>query len=205
MSSILLVTSSPRGDTSLSTEVARELADRLAAGDPGSTIVHRDLAADPLPHVDADFAAGIYTPAEDRTPEQSHAVARSDRMVDELLAADTVIVATGMINFSVSSALKSWIDHVARAGRTFRYGETGPEGLAAGRKVYLVVASGGVYSQGPAASFNFAEPYLRAVLGFLGMTDVETVLIEGVAMGPEAAQDAVSKARDCTEKLAAAA
>lgn len=204
MSSILLVTSSPRGDASHSTRVATELAQRLAAT-PGSTLAVRDLARDPLPNIDAAFASGIGKPAGERSAAQAAAVAASDAAVDELLAADVVVLATGLINFGIASTLKAWIDHVARSGRTFRYGADGPQGLAAGKRVYLVLASGGVYSQGPAAAFDHAVPYLRSALGFLGMTDVEVIRIEGVAMGADAERAALAKARDQVSGLAAAA
>ncbi|PSH64085.1 MULTISPECIES: FMN-dependent NADH-azoreductase [Phyllobacterium] len=205
MSSILLVTSSPRGAASHSTRVATELAQKLQAKTPGAKIVTRDLANNPLPHIDADYTSGIYTPAESRSAQQQSVVGVSDAIVDELFAADAVVIATGLINFNISSTLKSWIDHIARAGKTFSYGADGPKGLVTGKKVYVVIASGGVYSSGPAASFDHATPYLKATLGFLGMTDVEVVRIEGVAMGPEAEAKAISSALDYTSDLALAA
>ncbi|TXR48357.1 FMN-dependent NADH-azoreductase [Phyllobacterium endophyticum] len=205
MSSILLITSSPRGSASHSTRVATELALKLQAKKPGAKITTRDLANNPLPHIDADYATGIYTPAESRSRQQQSVVGVSDALVDELLAADAIVIATGLINFNISSTLKAWIDHIARAGKTFSYGADGPKGLVTGKKVYLVIASGGVYSSGPAASFDHATPYLKATLGFLGMTDVEVIRIEGVAMGPEAEEKAVTSALNLTGNLALAA
>ena len=202
--SILLVTSSPRGSASHSTHIATELARRLKAADPGSTLVARDLASKPLPHIGSDYSAGIYTPPEQRNPRQTEVVGVSDEVVDELFAADTVIIATGLINFSISSTLKSWIDHVARAGRTFSYGKDGPKGLVTGKKVYIVLASGGVYSEGPAIQFDHAIPYLRTALGFIGLTDVEVIRVEGVGMGPEATDAALKKATDRVNALALA-
>jgi FMN-dependent NADH-azoreductase len=205
MSSILLVTSSPRGAASHSTRVATELAQKLQAKTPGSKIVMRDLASDPLPHIDSDYSSGIYTPVESRSPRQHTVVGLSDAIVDELFAANAIVIATGLINFNISSTLKAWVDHIARAGKTFSYGAEGPKGLVTGKKVYIVIASGGVYSSGPAAAFDHAVPYLKTALGFLGMTDVEVVRIEGVAMGPEAEAKAVSSALDQTSDLALAA
>lgn len=205
MSNILLVTSSPRGEASLSSRVARQLVERLSADDPVAKLVHRDLNVDPLPHIGEAFAVGSRKPANERDEAEAAAVDVSDAAVDELLAADTVVIATGLINFSISSTLKSWIDNVLRAGRTFRYTESGPEGLARGKKAYVVVASGGVYSKGPAASLNHADPYLRTALGFIGITDVEVIRVEGVALGPDAAEQAVEKALGETEQLLAAA
>ncbi|MFC7400103.1 FMN-dependent NADH-azoreductase [Chelatococcus sp. GCM10030263] len=204
MSSILLLTSSPRAE-SLSTRIAAELAEKIKAQRPGSVIVHRDLVTSPLPHIDHHFTAAINKSADARTAEESRAIEASDALVDELLAADTVILATGLINFNISSLLKAWIDNIVRAGRTFKYGDTGAIGLAGGKKVYVVLASGGVYSQGPAASMNHAVPYLKFVLGFIGITDVEIIYVEGLAMGPEAAEKAIGAAKSRVEELALAA
>ena len=204
MSSILLLTSSPRPD-SLSTKIATELAEKIKTNNPGKTLVHRDLAADNLPHIDGPFTAAIRMPADARTPEQQELVKVSDALVDELLAADTLVIGTGLINFNIYSSLKTWIDNIARAGRTFTYTETGPKGLVTGKKAYIVLASGGVYSEGPAAPLNHAVPYLKSVLAFIGITDVETVYIEGVAFGPEAAEKAIGAAQARASELALAA
>ena len=203
MSNILLVTSSPRGEASLSTRIATELAEKLKAAQPGSTVTAHNLVKAPLPHIVPDYASGIYTPADDRSPEQAKVVAVSDSAVEELLAADTVILATGMINFNISSNLKSWIDHIARSGVTFKYGPNGPEGLVTGKKTYIVLASAGVYSEGPATVMDFAIPYLKGVLGFVGLTDVEIVRIEGLAMGEDAVKAAMVKAEKQIDAIAA--
>lgn len=203
--SILLVTSSPRGGASHSTRIATELAHRLQEADPSASLVVRDLAAHPLPHIDSDYAAGIYTPPEKRNARQTELVSASDTAVDELFAADTIILATGLINFSISSTLKSWIDHVARAGRTFSYGKDGPKGHLSGKKVYIVLASGGVYSEGAAVPLDHAIPYLSTALGFIGLTDVEVIRVEGVGLGPEATDSALKKATARVSSLALAA
>ncbi|MCF6111691.1 FMN-dependent NADH-azoreductase [Mesorhizobium muleiense] len=192
--SILLVTSSPRGAASHSTRIATELAEKLLAADPSAKLVARDLVANPLPHIDPDYSTGIYTPAEARTERQAAVVGVSDGVLDELFAADTIILATGFINFGISSTLKSWVDHISRTGKTFAYGENGPKGLVTGKKVYIVLASGGIYSEGAAVQMDHAIPYLRSVLGFIGMTDVEVIRIEGVGMGPDAITAALAKA-----------
>lgn len=205
MPSILLITSSPRGEASHSTRLATDLAQKLRDAQPGNRLVKRDLAREPLPHIGSDFASGIYMPEEARTPEQARAVAVSDAAVDELFAAHQIVIAAGMINFAIPSALKAWFDNVVRAGRTFRYSANGPEGLVKNKKVYLVMASGGVYSQGPAASFDHAVPYMKSILAFMGMTDVEVIRIEGVAMGADAERQAVSKAQGLVSEYALAA
>lgn len=199
---VLLVTSSPRGAESVSSKVAAELAGALAKG---GAVVTRDLGANPVPHLDTVSTAAIRKAPADRTPEEAAAADYSDALVAELLAADTVVLASGLINFGLYSTLKSWVDNIARAGVTFRYTEAGPEGLVKGKKVYVVLASGGVYSQGPAAAMNHAVPYLKTVLGFLGMTDVEVVAVEGLAFGPEAAEKAIAAALARTGELASAA
>ncbi|NEJ70995.1 FMN-dependent NADH-azoreductase [Rhizobium phaseoli] len=204
MSSILLLTSSPRAD-SLSTPIAVDLAEKLKGQNPGSVLVRRDLAANPLPHIDDLFTGAIRKPAEARTAEEVAAVKTSDELVNELFAADTIVISTGLINFNIYSSLKTWIDNVARAGVTFKYTESGPVGLLTGKKVYVVLTSGGVYSQGPAAPLNHAVPYLKSVLGFLGITDIETIYVEGLAFGPEAAEKAIDAAKSRVQEIALAA
>jgi FMN-dependent NADH-azoreductase len=194
MSKVLLITSSPRGDASHSSRIARTLADRLASGDPRSTVVARDLFRKPLPHIGEDFVTALDTPPENRTPAQNAAVALSDHLIAELFAADVIVIASAMINFGVSSTLKTYIDYILRKGATFRYTANGPEGLVQGKKAYIVQASGGVYSEGALKSFNFQDTYLKHVLGFIGVTDVEIVHIEGIAFGPEATEKALSAA-----------
>jgi FMN-dependent NADH-azoreductase len=201
MTKILLITSSPRGTASHSTRVARSLAEKL--GGSNSTIVVRDLAREPLPHVDDSFAKNRDTPADRLTPSQKAVLELSDALVEELLAADVIVIAAAMINFGIPSTLKAYIDHVLRPGRTFRYTEKGPEGLVRGKKVYLVVARGGVYSEGFMQSLNFQDTYLKAALAFIGLKDIEVLAIEGLAFGPDAATKAVSAALARVDALAA--
>jgi FMN-dependent NADH-azoreductase len=204
MTNILYVTTSPRGPESYSRRVANQVLDEVRARHPDATVTVRDLARDPLPHIDEDFVAATRGPNGPQTAAQKAIRATSDALVDELLKADIVVIAAGMINFTIPSTLKSWIDYVARAGRTFSYSEAGPKGLATGKQVILVAASGGIYSDKRA--LDFQVPYLKHVLGFLGMTDVEVVDVEGTAYGPEAAEKAVTAAsRKVTEGCARAA
>jgi FMN-dependent NADH-azoreductase len=205
MSKILVITSSPRGEESLSNKFSNELATKLAAQTAGSEIISRDIAANPIPHLDDVTVSAIRKPAEARNAQEAEAVNLSDALVEELLSADTVVIGTGLINFNIYSGLKSWIDNVARAGLTFRYTENGPIGLATGKKVYVVLAAAGVYSDGPAAPMNHAVPYLKTVLGFMGMTDVEVLYIEGLAFGPEAVEKAIASAFAKIEEYATAA
>lgn len=204
MSNILLVTSSPRGDESVSTKVATDLAAALAAS-AGKTVVTRDLGQNPIAHLDTVTTSAIRKAPADRSPEEATAAETSDALVAELFAADSIVIASGLINFNIYSGLKSWIDNIARAGVTFRYTAEGPEGLVTDKKVYIVLASAGVYSDGPAAPLNHAVPYLKTVLGFLGMKNVEVVYVEGLAFGPDAVAKALASAESRTKELALAA
>lgn len=190
MKNILLIQSSPRRSGSLSRTVAQSVVHDLHAHQPQAKVVIRDLAANPPSHVGLSLIIGIHAPTEKRAPDQATAVALSDRLVDELLEADVLVIGVPMHNFGLPSTLKAWIDHIVRPGRTFSYGANGPEGLVKGKRVILVLSRGGVYSNGPAKPFDFQEPYLRIVLGFLGITEVDVVRVEGVAtdaIGPEKA------------------
>ena len=206
---ILHVTSSSRGSASYSNRVAAEVLDELRARDPGATVTTRDLARAPLPHIGDDFVAATRAPNGPQTDEQRALLAQSDALVDELLAADLIVIAAPMINFTIPSNLKTWIDYVARAGRTFSYSEKGPQGLVTGKQVIVVAARGGIYS-GAGNALDFQLPYLKSVLGFLGMTDVEVLEVEGTAYGPDAAEKAVAAATaklhaQCDQRAAAVA
>lgn len=191
MSNVLLIHSSVFGENSQSLGLARDFLKRY----PHRSVVERALTPETMPHLDGATFAAMGTPADQHTSSQRAATALSDELIAELEAADTIVLAVPMYNFSIPSTLKAWIDHVARRGRTFRYSENGPEGLLKGKKVFVVAARGGVYSKGaPAAAFDFQEPYLRAVLGFIGLSDVTFVHLEGLAMGPEAANTNLGKA-----------
>jgi len=189
---ILYVTSSSRGSESYSNRVAQNVLDELLARHPDASVTVRDLARAPLPHIGDDFVAATRSPSGPQTDAQRALLAQSDALVDELFAADLIVIAAPMINFTIPSNLKAWIDYVARAGRTFRYSEKGPEGLVTGKQVIVVAARGGIYADGNA--LDFQVPYLKGALAFLGMTDVEVIEVEGTAFGPDAAEKAVAAA-----------
>jgi FMN-dependent NADH-azoreductase len=193
MTNVLMLLSSPRGQASLSTKVARALADRLSS-EPGATLKVRDLASDALPHIDPAYVVGRMLPPEQRTPAQAEAAALAETLVDELKAADVLVIAASMINFALSSTLKAWIDHVVWPGRTMITTPNGPKGLIGGKKVYVVVASGGVYSSGPMVANDMLVPYLKQILGFIGITDIETIRAEAQSLGPEAAEKGAAAA-----------
>jgi FMN-dependent NADH-azoreductase len=190
---ILNIISSPRKGESFSTKLGNAVIEKLQAANPGSTVKVRDLTNKPFPHLEEAHLQSFFTPAESRTPEQQEAIRHSDESIAEIMAADTIVIDAPLYNFGIPSTLKAWVDHVARAGVTFRYTAAGPEGLVKGKKVYVAMSSGGVYSEGPAASYDFVAPYLKAVLGFLGMTDVTVFRVEGLAI-PDLQPTALDKA-----------
>ena len=194
MKKILNIISSPRGNASYSIKLANTLIDRLQAAYPGSVVTTHDLTATPFPHLEEVHIASFNTPAESRTDEFRDAILHSDQAIDELLDADIVIIGAPMYNFGIPSTLKTWIDHIVRAKKTFGYSEKGAEGLVKGKKVYLVVSMGGIWT-GDNASFDFVVPYLRTILGFIGMADITVVKAEGLAM-PDKQAVALEKAME---------
>ena len=189
---ILHIISSPR-PASFSIQLGHQIIEKLLAAHPGSTVSERNLAAHPLPHLEEAYLQSLYTPPANHTPAQQVAMRHSDEAIQELRAAGVLVLGAPFYNFGIPATLKSWIDHLCRPSVTFRYTAAGPEGLILGKKVYIALASGGVYSEGPMAGYDFVVPYLRATLGFLGLTDVEVVRVEGVAI-PELAASALPKA-----------
>ena len=184
MNQILIVEASPRGPESLSRAVSRTLALRLRAKFPEARLVYRDLTESAIPHPDAGTIKAIAS----KNPEEAfpgHASARlSDECTEELQSSDLLVIATPMWNFSIPSALKAWIDLVVRPGRTFAYTEAGVQGLAKVKRAILIVASGGVFTEGSWKPWDFAEPYLRRILSFIGIEDVQTVRAEGSNIPP---------------------
>ena len=187
-------------ESSHSRRLSAHLVERLRGAHPDASVVRRDVVAETLPHVDTRIRAAWSEDAE-RTAELDEIGTRSRSLVDELKGADVIVVGSPMYNFTVPSTLKAWIDHVAIAGQTFRYTENGPEGLLSDKRVYLALASGGVYSEGPAAGNEFLDSYLRAVFRFLGLSDVSTVRAEGTAMGPDRSAAAMDAAKAEIDRL----
>ena len=174
-----------------STRVADAIAARLQSVNPGAHVTVRDLSRNPHPILDEAALGALFTPADQRTPQQAARVALDDALIAEVQAADALVLGVPMYNLGVPVQLKSWIDAIARAGVTFRYTEKGPEGLLGGKKVYVGLARGGRYRD---TSFDTQVPYLKTVLGFLGITDVSFVYAEGLNMGPEAAKQGFAEA-----------
>lgn len=187
---ILQINSSARHGAN-STRVADSIVAKLTALQPSANVVLRNLAADPHPILDEAALGALFTPADQRTPEQAARVALDDALIAEVQAADVIVLGVPMYNLGVPVQLKTWIDAIARAGVTFRYTEKGPEGLLKGKKVYVALARGGRYRDTP---FDTQVPYLRTVLGFLGITDVSFIYAEGLNMGPDAAVQGFAEA-----------
>jgi len=178
---LLDINSSPLGEASISRHLTAEFVENWKLARPDGTVLNRDLTTTSIPPVSGAWVGAVYTPEEARTPAQRELLALSDTLIAELQAADEYVFGVPMHNFSVPSVLKLWIDQIARVNKTFSYATGTPVGLLTGKKATLIIASGGIYDKGTAmASFNFVEPYLRTVLGFLGVTDT-TFLAAGGA------------------------
>ncbi|MBL8471096.1 MAG: NAD(P)H-dependent oxidoreductase [Rhodocyclaceae bacterium] len=197
---ILQVNSSARGATSVSSQLAADIVQKLLAEGTNGKVVLRDLGRTPHPVLDEAALQALFTPEDARTPEQQARVALDDALIAEIQAADVVVLGVPTYNFGVPVQLKNWIDAIARARVTFRYTENGPQGLLTGKTVYVAATRGGVYRGTPA---DTVEPYLRNVLGFLGMQDVRFVFAEGLAMGEEAAGASLAAARQQIEAAVA--
>lgn len=196
MSKLLFIKSSILGRDSKSSLVAQEFVETWKQKHSDAQVVTRDLGASPISHLAFDHLGAVMTPAEKRSSEQADSVAAADALIGELEEADTIVIASPMYNFSISTNLRAWIDHVVRAGRTFRYTEEGrPEGLLKNKKVVVVTGRGGVYSEGPLSAFDFQEPYLRTILGFIGLTNITFIHVEGLRISPDAAAKGIAKAR----------
>jgi FMN-dependent NADH-azoreductase len=195
---ILQINSSARTAGSHSTRLAQDVVQRLQAAHPEAALTLRDLGKTPHPALDEATLQALFTPADQRSAAQTARVAQDEALIAEVQAADVLVLGVPMYNFGVPAALKNWIDAIARAGVTFKYTDQGPVGLLAGKKVYVTLARGGLYRDTPA---DTQVPYLKTVLGFLGMTDLQFVYAEGLAMGSEAEQKALASAEAQIEAM----
>lgn len=202
MSNILVINSSAAGGDSVSRVLVADAVTRLLEAEPNAKITHRDLGENPPPHLISQTLNGVRGTA---TTETEFAARRlSDELIDELKAADTVVIGAPMYNFSVPTTLRAWFDHVLRAGHTFKYADGAVRGLLGGKRVIVIESRGGLYSEGPAQAVDFQEPYLRHLLGFIGLTDVTFVRAEKIGYGPEARTASVEAARAQLAEIAAA-
>jgi FMN-dependent NADH-azoreductase len=182
MPTLLHIDSSPLGDASVSRQLSKEFVQNWKEANPSGKIITRDLNATSLKPVTGEWVGAAYTPEDARTSAQRELLAPSDILVAELQAADEYVFGVPMHNFGIPSVLKLWIDLIARAGKTFSYANGAPQGLLGGKKATFLVASGGTYDADTAmASYNFVEPYLGTVFGFLGVTDIRFIHAGGAA------------------------
>ncbi|XOZ32423.1 FMN-dependent NADH-azoreductase [Halomonadaceae bacterium KBTZ08] len=200
MTTILQLNNSVFGDNGQSSQLADEFVAKRREAEPGVRVIRRDLAAEPVDHLTAERFSAALTAPEERTPEQAREAALADTLIEELQTADEVVIGAPTYNFNVASTLKTWFDHVARAGTTFQYTENGPVGLLSGKTAYVFLTSGGQYA---GTDMDFQKPYVQHFLGFLGIEDVHVVRAEGLAMGETAANEALAGARKSIEQLTA--
>jgi FMN-dependent NADH-azoreductase len=201
MTQLLHIDSSLFSADGASSTLARQFVESLRARDPGLQVTHRDLGRDPVPHLDAARLGAISTPAVERTPEQQAIAAAADALIAELQAADLLVLGVPMYNFSVPTPLKAWFDHVARAGTTFRYTDNGPEGLLQGKRTVVFTSRGGLHRD---QATDTVSPWLRTMLGFLGIDQVRFVYAEGLNLGDAARAAGLDAASRETGQLAAA-
>ena len=188
MTNILVLKSSVVGTAS----VSNQLVDALIARVPGATVTTRDLGADPVPHLLPASVSGLFGNREGAAGETAD---RADLVTAELKAADVVVIGAPMYNFGIASTLKAWFDHVLRAGVTFQYTAEGPKGLLSGKRAIVMESRGGFYSAGPTMALDAQEPHLRALLEFIGITDITFIRAEKLAVSPEAKAESIASAR----------
>ncbi|MEC4814637.1 MAG: FMN-dependent NADH-azoreductase [Scytonema sp. PMC 1069.18] len=205
MAHILHLDSSPRGERSFSRQFSSEFVSAWKNSHPGDTVTYRDLGHNPVPHVDEAWIAGAFTPPDARTPELTKAIDLSDSLIDEFLAADRYVFGIPMYNFNVPSVFKAYIDHIIRVGRTFAVDEKGGfNGLVEGKKMLIITSRGGDFSPGsPAAPFDFQEPFLRAVFGFIGIGDVTFINVQNLGAGDDARQQSLTEAHEAVQQAVA--
>jgi FMN-dependent NADH-azoreductase len=201
---LLHIDASILGDNSVSRRVSAAIVDRLREATPGLDIVYRDLSAAPLSHLSGAHLAAAQR-AVPEAPQLQHDMAASEAALGEFLAADIVVIGAPMYNFTIPSQLKAWIDRIIVAGKTFRYGAQGAEGLAGTKRVIIAISRGGLYGAGmPSAGAEHVETYLRTVFGFIGVANPEIIVAEGILVGPEQREKAVAGALHAATELRAA-
>ncbi|AKG23712.1 FMN-dependent NADH-azoreductase [Calothrix sp. 336/3] len=198
MAQILHIDSSPRGDRSFSRKFSHEFLAAWKNAHPDDTVTYRDLGRNPVPHVDESWIAAAFTPPDSRTPELNQAISVSDSLVDEFVAADRYVLGVPMYNLNIPSTLKAYIDQIVRVGKTFVVSPEGAyQGLVTGKKMLIVTARGGSFTPGsPTAAWDFQEPYLRAIFGFLGITDIDFIHVENLSGGDAARADSLANTEE---------
>jgi FMN-dependent NADH-azoreductase len=203
MSNILVITASPRSDRSASSALTTSFVNLWAQRHPQDTILLRDIGHHPVPHVTEPWVIGSFAPPDAQTEESKAAIAVSNQLVDEFLSADRYIFGVPMHNFNIPSTFKAYIDQIVRAGRTFGIGPNGYEGLVKNKKALFITSSGGAYVPGtPMAAYNFQEPYLRVIFGFIGVTDLRFISADSQNMGDSTAKLSRERAENALRELA---
>jgi FMN-dependent NADH-azoreductase len=203
---LLHLDSSVLNENSVSRQLTAQIVARIRENQPDIDVIHRDLGAHAPAHLSAEILATRFVPAEQWNAQQQAEAALTESFIQEFLAADIIVIGAPMYNFSVPTQLKAWIDRIAQAGRTFKYTESGPVGLASGKKVIVASSRGGAYSTTDTLrAMDFQEDYLRTVMGFLGITDVSVVRAEGMSMGPEVKDKSLEAANQEIKELLAVA
>jgi FMN-dependent NADH-azoreductase len=193
MKHILHIISSIQGKESYSIKLGKTIVEKIQDKYPGSTAEELNLVDIDIPHLNPDVLRAFFIPEDQLTDQDKESIRLSNEFVKQLLAADVIVIGAPLYNFTIPSSLKAWIDHITRAGITFGYGENGPIGKVTGKKVYVAMSSGGIYSEGPGKANDFVVPYLKAFLGFLGMTDLTAFRAEGLKV-PGIKENAFEKA-----------
>jgi FMN-dependent NADH-azoreductase len=202
---LLHIDASPRGNRSKSRQLGREFLTAWQAAHPNARVITRDVGLEPPPFVTEAWVEGAFAPAESQSPAARDAIAVSNSYVDELLAADQVVITTPIYNLSLPAVLKAWIDQIVRVGRTFAANASGYEGLAKGKRVIVIVASGSDFRPAtPGGAYNFLEPYLRGILGFIGISDVQFVYAHSLGQDAGTSMAAFAAAQSSVATLAAA-
>ena len=185
MSKLLIINSSPMGEKSISRKLTGIFADKFKSHHLGANVEEMDVSELNLPHLDGEILGAFFTPADERTEEQAAHVKRSDDLISQFKEADAIVIGAPMHNFGIPSSLKAYIDHIARAGETFQYTENGVVGLLEDKPVYVIATRGGDYSENGAAHLDFVLPYIKAVMGFVGLQNVTLIQANGIALGEE--------------------
>jgi FMN-dependent NADH-azoreductase len=200
MTKLLVINSSALGGLSVSRQLVGEFVEAVRAAQPGVEVVERDVGAEPPPHL-TQANVGALRRGEPETEAEQATRALSDQLIAEVMAADVLVIGAPMYNLGITSALKTWFDHILRAGTTFRYTATGPEGLVIGKKAVVIETRGGLYSEGPGSALDAQEPHLRGMLGLMGVKDVTFVRAERLAI-PDARDAAIEAATKLVRDLA---
>jgi FMN-dependent NADH-azoreductase len=182
MKKILHIISSPRGDASISIKLGNAIVEKIKSTYPDSTVQENNLVENQFPHLTESHLASFFTAPENRNAENQLAIKPSESAIQEIIDADFIVIGAPLYNFSIHSTLKAWIDHIVKSGITFKYDENGAAGLITNKKVYIAMSSGFIYSEGDMKAMDFASPYLRAMLGFIGMTDITLIRAEGTSI-----------------------